>query len=117
MGETFFRQLTSLRRVARKANAQGFTPYVWELPAGERKEVLDTAINREAAAIRVGVREFTPDRWEALIAEKDAPPPEGPHLDMEALLARPAPPPKTEGVATPPAAASEKRTGPRRFAH
>lgn len=118
MGEVFFQQYVAERRIPKKQKIPtAYTPYVWTLADGERNEVLDTAIYGEAAAIRVGIREFTPERWEALIAEKDAPPPEGPQLDMEALLARPAPPPKAEGVATPPAAASEKRTGSRRFAH
>ncbi len=114
MGEVFFQQYTSLRRVARKANAQGFTPYVWELPAGQRKEVLDTAIYGEAAAIRVGVRDYPPERWEALIAERETPL-DAPQLDMDALLARPVPvapssSPEQPKPAPVPPAAPKRRT-------
>ena len=86
MDDVFFRQYTAERRIPKKSkNPLAFTPYQWVLPEGERNEVLDTSLYAEAAAIRFGIREFTPLRWEALATERETPLETG-QMDMDQLL-------------------------------
>jgi len=82
------------------------TTFGWELPAGERNEALDTMLQAEAAAVKLGVRDMPPGMWDRYEDER-ASEPEGPP-DPE-----PEPPPVAPPPAAPPPATFDmpRRTG------
>ena len=90
MGDAFFEQLCSERRVPRnkkeKIPTSGFK---WEVIEGRRNEVLDTANYAEAAAIREGFRTNSDATWDRLAAELEVEPPGGAQGDLEDLLSQP----------------------------
>lgn len=108
MGDDYFEQLCSERRVGQKRK-DGTTEYRWVLPPGTRNEALDTMVYGEALAIRLGWRQKTDQQWDALEADLEAPAPAGEQLDLEDVLAG-APPVRAEKAlpATMPKAAGSR---------
>ncbi len=84
LGDDFFQQATSERRVQRK-NRAGHPYYEWELPSGMRNEALDMINQGQAAALRLGINYWTEEEWDAL-AERLASEPPPPQLDLEDLM-------------------------------
>ncbi|TRD16953.1 phage terminase large subunit family protein [Palleronia caenipelagi] len=107
--DEFFRQLTAETRKAQKAKS-GFTRYLWVKDPSQANEGLDTHLQAEAAAIRLGVRNLPDSEWDRLMAERECPP-EDVQGDFEDLLmaARPqAEPAKPENEAAPSAAERDR---------
>jgi len=92
LGDAYYRQLSAEKRVLRR-NRHGVMESRWELvEPGGRNEALDTWIYADVAARLCGSRSMTDAEWDALEAERDAPP-EGPQGDLfDAPLAPPARP-------------------------
>ena len=68
----------------------GFIAYEWVKDPAQANEGLDTHLQAEAAAIKLGLRAM-PDRlWDRYEAERETPAPEGDQLDLEDMLAAPA---------------------------
>lgn len=88
LGDEYYRQLTAERRVA--VVRRGFTVWRWVKPPSQANEMLDTAIYAEAAAIKLGWRLRSDAEWDRLTAEIEVPAMAG-QLDLEDLVARPAP--------------------------
>lgn len=84
MSEDYFKELTSERRIEKK-NSKGFVEYEWVKDRDQRNEALDTMVQAEAAAVRYGIRDMSPGRWDALTAERATPLPER-QLDLEDAL-------------------------------
>ncbi|MCW2319196.1 phage terminase large subunit GpA-like protein [Rhodoblastus acidophilus] len=105
MGDDFFQELTAEHRVLKKGKG-GEVRYVWEVQDGQRNEGLDTMLQAEAAAIKFGVRDMAPGRWDQIERERAAPPDQG-QLDIEDMLTpaaapvAPEPPSETEQDDTP----------------
>lgn len=106
--DDYFEQLCSEVRVQVKKRG-GASEYIWDLPAGRRNEVLDTAIQSEAGAIRKGWSRNTEAEWDALEAQFEVEKP-GTQTDFEDLLTSAAPmkPPKPK-IETTAAPAQPKR--------
>lgn len=88
LGDAFYRQLCAERRVL-KRNRHGVMESRWEVvEADGRNEALDTAIYADVAARLEGARSLTEAEWDAMEAERDAPPPDAePDLFDKPLLA------------------------------
>lgn len=82
--DEFFRQLTAESRKAQKAKS-GFTRYLWVKDPNQANEGLDTHLQAEAAAIRLGVRNLPDTEWDRLMSERERPP-EDVQGDFEDLL-------------------------------
>ena len=82
--DEFFRQLTAESRKAQKAKS-GFTRYLWVKDPNQANEGLDTHLQAEAAAIRLGVRNLPDTEWDRLMTERERPP-EDVQGDFEDLL-------------------------------
>jgi phage terminase large subunit GpA-like protein len=82
--DEYFRQLTAESRKAQKAKS-GFTRYLWVKDPSQANEGLDTHLQAEAAAIRLGVRNLPDSEWDKLMAERECPP-EDIQADFEDLL-------------------------------
>ncbi|MCJ2143726.1 phage terminase large subunit family protein [Methylobacterium sp. E-066] len=88
--DVYFQQLTAERREAVKRF--GFVVYRWVKDAGQANEALDTHLQAETAANRLGLRGMPDRRWDKLEAERECP-----------LPAVPAPIAAAESPATVPA--------------
>ena len=102
LDDEYFRQLTAERRKPIKRR-DGFTDYKWEKDPGQANEALDTHLQAEAAAIRLGIRDLPDALWDNLEAEREIAPPEV-QGDLEDLLLQPAPasaPPQEPATAAP----------------
>ncbi|MBS0363686.1 MAG: phage terminase large subunit family protein [Proteobacteria bacterium] len=88
LDDEYFRQLTAERRQAKK-NKAGFETWQWVKDPNQANEGLDTRLQAEAAAIKLGVRSMVDRQWDALEAERETPPPMGGQLDLEDMLAAP----------------------------
>lgn len=84
LDDEFYRQLTAERRKPVKRR-DGFTVYQWVKDAAQANEMLDTHLQAEAAAIRLGVRSLPDKVWDDLEADRDRPPETG-QLDLEDLM-------------------------------
>ncbi|MBR9651904.1 phage terminase large subunit family protein [Thalassovita aquimarina] len=82
--DEFYRQMTAETRKAQKAKS-GFTRYLWVKDPNQANEGLDTHLQAEAAAIRLGVRNLPDTEWDRLMAERECPP-EDVQGDFEDLL-------------------------------
>lgn len=97
LADEYFRQLTAEHRKAVKRR-DGFIDYRWVKDPNQPNEMLDTMLQAEAAAIKLGIRTMPDKVWDQLEAERASPPPEA-QLDFEDLpLARATPAP-VESVA------------------
>jgi phage terminase large subunit GpA-like protein len=85
--EEFFKQLCAEQRIAVKV--RGAVEWRWVQIDGQANEVLDTEMQAEAAARRLGWKRFTDKDWDRLTAERERPAPDR-QLDLEEpdLLAR-----------------------------
>lgn len=109
LGDDYFEQLTSERR-EQVTTSGGRRVFRWVPKKGVANEALDTFVYAMAAAIKRGWTRMDEDGWDALLAERDTPPPGGGQMDLENLIleARPAskpasPPPSIgPGQAAPP---------------
>jgi phage terminase large subunit GpA-like protein len=98
--DEYFRQLTAERRKEEKRK-DGFVAYKWVKDPNQANEALDTMNQAEAAAIRLGVRDFTEALWDKLESERERPP-EAAQLDLEDLpLLKPPPQPVIRKAGTP----------------
>ena len=79
--DEYFRQLTSERRKPERRR-DGFVTYKWVKDPGQANEGLDTMLQAEAAAIRIGVRTMPDIVWDRKEAEQETPP-DDPQLDFE----------------------------------
>jgi len=84
LDDEYFRQLTAERRKPVKRR-DGFTVYQWVKDAAQANEGLDTHLQAEAAAIRLGVRALPDATWDQLEAERDCAP-AAQQLDLEDLM-------------------------------
>ncbi|MBI1366869.1 MAG: terminase [Alphaproteobacteria bacterium] len=73
LDDEFFKQLCSEKRVQKKQR-NGYIVVEWQKLPDTRNEVLDTEIYAEAAAYRLGYKEFSTDRWAELAADRDREP-------------------------------------------
>jgi phage terminase large subunit GpA-like protein len=73
--DEYFRQLTAESRKAQKAKS-GFTRYLWVKDPSQANEGLDTHLQAEAAATRLGVRSLPDSEWDKLMAARECPPEE-----------------------------------------
>ncbi|WP_342640927.1 phage terminase large subunit family protein [Rhodoligotrophos ferricapiens] len=111
LDDEYFRQLTAERRKGVR-NKAGFTVYQWVKDPNQANEGLDTMLQAEAAATKLGVRSLPDAAWAKLEAERETPPADA-QLDFEDLpiakapLSAPAKP--TERA---PAAAAEPELRP-----
>jgi len=82
--DEYFRQLTaeSRRAVRRK---DGFVDYKWDKDPNQANEMLDTMVQAEGAAHRIGIRTLSEDTWNRLEAERASPLPEL-QMDLEDLM-------------------------------
>jgi phage terminase large subunit GpA-like protein len=114
LDDEFYRQLTAERRVALKRK-DGFTVFRWQKDPNQANEGLDTHLQAEAAAVKLGVRSLPDQVWARLEAERETPAPQERQLDLEDLpLLRPAPPAANSPAssARPPAPAATPAPGP-----
>jgi phage terminase large subunit GpA-like protein len=81
--DEYFRQLTAERRKEEKRK-DGFVAYKWVKDPNQANEALDTMNQAEAAAIRLGVRDFTEAMWDSLETARERPAP-AQQLDFEDL--------------------------------
>lgn len=84
LDDEFFRQLTAERRKPVRRR-DGFTVFQWIKDPAQANEMLDTHLQAEAAAIRLGVRHLPDTAWEELEAQRDTPEP-AQQLDLEDLM-------------------------------
>ncbi|MGF7160137.1 phage terminase large subunit GpA-like protein [Rhodoligotrophos appendicifer] len=92
LDDEYFRQLTAEHRKPVK-NKAGFTVYQWVKDPNQANEGLDTMLQAEAAATKLGVRSMPDAVWDRLEAEREAPLEEQ-QLDFEEMpLTAAAPPP------------------------
>lgn len=92
--DSYFRQLCAERRVL-KRNRFGVMESRWEVVEKDgRNEALDTRVYADFAARLAGSRDMTESEWDALEAERDAPPPDAePDLFDRPIAAAPPPAP------------------------
>jgi phage terminase large subunit GpA-like protein len=114
LDDEFWRQLTAERRQAVK-NRLGFTVWKWVKDPNQANEGLDTHLQAEAAAIKLGVRDLPDAVWARLAAERETAA-EPQQLDLEDLMlgrtpfaATPAP--AAQAATTPIAVAVEATPG------
>ena len=84
LDDEFYRQLTAEKRKPQKAKS-GFTRYLWVKDPNQANEGLDTHLQAEAAAERLGVRDLPDTEWDRLMSERECPP-EAVQGDFEDLL-------------------------------
>ena len=87
--DSYFQQLTAERREAVKRF--GFVVYRWVKDAGQPNEALDTHLQAETAANRLGLRGMPDRRWDKLEAERECPLPAAPPPIAEVAAALPVP--------------------------
>ncbi|ORE90989.1 terminase gpA endonuclease subunit [Aurantimonas sp. 22II-16-19i] len=103
--DEYFRQLTAESRRPKKTKT-GFTVYEWVKDASQPNEALDTHLQAEAAAIKLGLRTLPDAIWDRYEAERETPA-EDAQLDLEdGLFAPRAEPPQTERAPAPKLASS-----------
>lgn len=107
LDDEYFRQLTAERRKPVKRR-DGFTVHQWVKDPAQANEGLDTHLQAEAAAIRLGARNLPDALWDELEQEREKPP-EASQLDLEDLMMTTATP------ASEPAAAPEQNANPVRM--
>lgn len=83
--DEYFRQLTAERRTPDKKKRHGFTVYHWTKDPAQANEGLDTHLQAEAAAIKLGIRGMPDATWARFEEERETPP-KGPQGDMEDLF-------------------------------
>lgn len=125
LDDEFWRQITAERRQPKK-NKRGFEVYEWVKDPSQANEGLDTHLQAEAAAIKLGVRSMMDRQWDALEAARETAPPAQGQLDLEDLIVpalalraaahavRPDPQPAAPAADPGPAIHTAKPTGPRR---
>lgn len=103
--DEYFRQVTAEHRTAVKGPKarDGFPVWKWVKDPNQANEGLDTNLQAEAAAIKLGVRMMPEAVWDRLEAERASPPPDD-QLDLEDLMsptAAAAPRPQPAAKSTP----------------
>lgn len=88
LDDAFYQELCAERRAPVRNRLTGFITYRWVKDPNQRNEVLDTVIQAEAAAIRLGWRRNTEEQWARLEAERERPP-SGVQLDLEEMAVAP----------------------------
>jgi phage terminase large subunit GpA-like protein len=101
LDDDFWRQLTAERRTP--VQRKGFTVYKWTKDPNQANEGLDTHLQAEAAAIKLGVRGMMDAQWDRLEADRETPPAplETGQLDLEDLPAMRTPFASPAGVDAP----------------
>lgn len=83
-----FKQITAEKRIRKPVRGGGFK-IIWEKSPNQANEQLDMANYAEAAAIRLGWRQFTDEKWDGWLLDREAAP-EAPQLDLENMATVPA---------------------------
>lgn len=86
--DAYFQELTAERRKA-ETRKDGFTVYKWVKDKNQANEMLDTMLQAEAAAIKLGIRQMSENRWDQIERDRTAPPPSD-QIDLEDLMMLPA---------------------------
>ncbi len=97
MEDEYYRQITAERRVPSK-NKNGYTTYKWDKDANQANEGLDTMLQAESAAMKLGVRSMPDSVWSRY--EEREKPLEEEQMDLEDILLAPATP-ETVKIKTP----------------
>jgi phage terminase large subunit GpA-like protein len=84
LGDEFYRQLTAESRKAVKRR-DGFLDWKWVKDPTQPNEMLDTMLQAEAAAIKLGIRTMPDKTWDAIEASRGPPPAEA-QMDMEDMM-------------------------------
>ncbi|MDR6952304.1 phage terminase large subunit GpA-like protein [Ancylobacter sp. 3268] len=92
LDDEYFRQLTAERRKPVKRR-DGYVKYQWVPDPGQANEMLDTHLQAEAAAIRLGCRDLPEPVWEQLENERETAPPEEQASLFDVVPVTAAPPP------------------------
>lgn len=92
--DEYFRQLTAESRKAVKRK-DGFTVWQWTKDPNQRNEMLDTMVQAEAAAERLGIFVMGDRDWSTIEAARGAPLPEA-QLDLEDMMRAPVPQPASQ---------------------
>jgi phage terminase large subunit GpA-like protein len=71
--DEFYRGLTAETRKETKDKKTGFPKYAWVKDPNQANEPLDTRLQAEAAAIKLGIRSFQDATWDKLEAERETP--------------------------------------------
>lgn len=108
LDEEFYRQLTSERRVAVKKF--GFTAWRWKKDDGQANEALDTHLQAETAANKLGLRGMPDATWDALAGERERLPTSVPVAENATTDEKPSTPAET---AANPASSSDSWFGAR----
>lgn len=85
--DEYFRQLTAEHRKAVKRR-DGFVDWKWVKDPNQANEMLDTMLQAEAAAIKLGLRAMAEPLWNRLEQERASPLPEA-QMDLEDLMLAP----------------------------
>ena len=92
LDDDYFQQLTAERRIEEKRK-DGFVDYKWV--KHHKNEMLDSALQAEAAGIKLGVRAKSDAEWDRLEVEREAAP-DAPQLDLEDAIVAGSKPAPTE---------------------
>lgn len=92
--DEYFRGLTAETRKETKDKKTGFPRYAWVKDPNQANEPLDTRLQAEAAAIKLGIRSFQDATWDKLEAERETPPQaaQGDLLELPLMQAPGSPP-------------------------
>lgn len=85
LDDEFYRMLTAETRKGIKDKKTGFVAYRWVKDPKQANEGLDTNLQADAAAIRLGIRDLPDAMWDELEAEREKPPTTT-QLDLEDLM-------------------------------
>jgi phage terminase large subunit GpA-like protein len=110
LDDEYFKQLTAESRRAKRLKT-GFIAYEWVKDPAQANEGLDTHLQAEAAAIKIGVRSMPDAMWDRYEADREQPP-AAEQFELEDLMVQglPAPPPPPK---KPPAPVAPPRAGRR----
>lgn len=103
LDDGWFQQLTAERRVPVKRK-DGNVDYKWTKDETQANEALDTHLQAEVAAEKLGIRDFTEAMWDRLEGERETPPATAGQLEIEDLPLMRAPEKKPEPPKKPPVA-------------
>lgn len=72
LDDAYYKELTAERRQP-KRRRDGFIQYAWVKEPTQANEMLDTMLQAEAAAIKLGIRNLPESRWDQISAERETP--------------------------------------------
>lgn len=72
LDDEYFRELCAEKRVEKK-DTKGYSVWIWTKDPTQDNEALDTALQAEAAALKLGLRSLPDAIWDRYEAEREAP--------------------------------------------